>query len=100
MLSCATRSAGVAADAAFCYVCMHCEAEKKFLTSTKRDPAFCCMFLLSKIKIIEREHAPTLPPSCVLNGDDQAHNIQSLTIRLTSRKILPMALYCFTSFSE
>ena len=27
-------------DAAFCYLCMRCEAEKKFLASTKREPAF------------------------------------------------------------
>ena len=27
-------------DAAFCYLCMRCEAEKKFLASTKRDQAF------------------------------------------------------------
>ena len=26
-------------DAVFCYLCMHCEAEK-FLVSTKREPAF------------------------------------------------------------
>ena len=30
----------VASDAAFCYVCTRCEAEKKFLVSTKRDSAF------------------------------------------------------------
>ena len=28
------------ADAAFCYLCMTAEHEKKFLASTKRDPAF------------------------------------------------------------
>ena len=27
-------------DAAFCYLCMTAEFEKKFLASTKRDPAF------------------------------------------------------------
>ena len=27
-------------DAAFCFLCMRCEAEKKFLASTKREPAF------------------------------------------------------------
>jgi hypothetical protein len=30
----------VGLDAAFCYLCMKCEQEKKFLASTKRDPAF------------------------------------------------------------
>ena len=30
----------VKTDAAFCYLCMRCEAEKKFLASTKREPAF------------------------------------------------------------
>ena len=30
----------VAKDAAFCYLCMRCEAERKFLASTKREPAF------------------------------------------------------------
>ena len=30
----------VATDASFCYLCMCCEAEKKFLSSTKRDSAF------------------------------------------------------------
>ena len=30
----------VSKDAAFCYLCMHCEHEKKFLPSTKRDLAF------------------------------------------------------------
>ena len=30
----------VATPAAFCYLCMHCEAEKKFLVSTKRELAF------------------------------------------------------------
>ena len=28
------------ADAAFCHLCMTAEQEKKFLASTKRDPAF------------------------------------------------------------
>ena len=27
-------------DAAFCYLCMKCEHEKKFLSSKKREPAF------------------------------------------------------------
>ena len=27
-------------DAAFCYLCIKCQMEKKFLSSTKRDPAF------------------------------------------------------------
>ena len=30
----------VGKDAAFCYLCMKCQLEKKFLASTKRDPAF------------------------------------------------------------
>ena len=30
----------VSQDSAFCYVCMTAEFEKKFLASTKRDPAF------------------------------------------------------------
>ena len=30
----------VGKDAAFCYLCMCCEAEKKFLASTKSEPAF------------------------------------------------------------
>ena len=30
----------VGLDAAFCYLCMRCERKKKFLASTKRDPAF------------------------------------------------------------
>ena len=30
----------VATDAAFCYLCMRCEAEMKFLASTKRELAF------------------------------------------------------------
>lgn len=30
----------VSKDAAFCYLCMRCEHEKKFLQSTKRDLAF------------------------------------------------------------
>jgi len=30
----------VGMDAAFCYLCMKCDREKKFLASTKRDPAF------------------------------------------------------------
>ena len=30
----------VKTDAAFCYLCMRCEAKKKFLASTKGEPAF------------------------------------------------------------
>ena len=30
----------VGKDAALCYFCMKCQLEKKFLASTKRDPAF------------------------------------------------------------
>lgn len=30
----------VDADSAFCYLCMKCQRENKFLASTKRDPAF------------------------------------------------------------
>ena len=30
----------VGKDGAFCYLCMKCQLEKKFLASTKRDPAF------------------------------------------------------------
>ena len=30
----------VGKDAAFCYLCMKCECEKKFLSSKKREPAF------------------------------------------------------------
>ncbi|XP_065191926.1 zinc finger MYM-type protein 1-like [Sycon ciliatum] len=30
----------VGKDAAFCFICMQCEQQKKFLASTKREPAF------------------------------------------------------------
>ena len=30
----------VGQDTVFCHLCMRCEAEKKFIASTKRDPAF------------------------------------------------------------
>ena len=96
MLSGVTYSAGVASDAAFCYVCMRSEADTKFLASTKWDPVFFCVF--PKSKIIKR--VQPLPPSPPPPSECLRYNIQSSTIRLTNRKILPMALYCFTSISE